>query len=66
MSESKITLYSLIQNADISEVDRKRLNKDLEDLVYDAEKLAALEMFGVDNWSGYGQAMEELENNTDN
>lgn len=62
--EDKLTLFSLIQTANISEVDRKRLNKELEDLVYDAEKLAVLEMFGVDNWAGYGQAMEELENNS--
>ena len=29
-------------------------------LLKDSEKLAALEVFGVDNWSGYYSAMESI------
>lgn len=32
-----------------------------EKLLADSHKLAALEGAGVDNWSGYGDAMEMLE-----
>ena len=33
----------------------------LERLNEDSDKLAALEDYGVDNWEGYGDAMQSLE-----
>lgn len=35
----------------------------LEQLCRDAEILSVLEEYGVDNWEGYGDAMENLEEN---
>ena len=35
--------------------------KEYESLLEDSEKLEALEAAGVDNWEGYSDAMESLE-----
>lgn len=32
-----------------------------ESLIEDSDKLAKLEAYGVDNWSGYGEAMSDSE-----
>lgn len=34
-----------------------------DSLIDDSAKLAALENWGVDNWSGYDDAMDEYRNN---
>jgi len=34
--------------------------KKYEALLEDSKKLSFLEMFGVDNWSGYEEAMREM------
>ena len=33
---------------------------ELEDLLYDSLRLQALDCGGVDNWSGYGQSIEDF------
>ena len=39
--------------------------KEYDELLDDARKLSALECAGVDNWEGYGYAMDEFYNNDD-
>jgi hypothetical protein len=36
-----------------------------EDLLRRSRELAALEAFGVDNWAGYGDAMQSLHEDED-
>lgn len=58
-------LYNLIQNAStknlINETEKEALLNEYGSLVDDQQRLAALDSAGVDNWSGYGYAMEMLE-----
>ena len=35
---------------------------ELKELLYDSLKLQALEVSGVDNWSGYGRSIEDFIN----
>ena len=39
--------------------------EEYERLLNDSEKLGALEEYGVDNWCGYGDAMESLGDTSD-
>ena len=39
----------------------EKLKKEVEELRKDAEKYHRLEAYGVDNWSGYGEAMSDSE-----
>lgn len=61
-----MTLKELIDqayeiNCSITLEQKEKLEKDLNDLNQSQLTLNALECAGVDNWDGYGFALEQLE-----
>ena len=57
MEESYLKI--LIENAD--DANRKELLQRILELVEDGRKYNVLLEYGVDNWSGYGEALNAME-----